>query len=248
MKPAPVAKPAKKKPARKKRKRQNLGPKKPLTAFMYFAKANRAKVKEANPEADFGTLGRLVGEAWRKLNDEQKIPYQEQSKADKERYAHEIETVDPALLNKATRKKVKANFGQPKRPLSSYMFFSRDHRAIVQKENPEAKFAQVGKILGAKWKSMSPEDKKPYIEMNAVDKIRYEREMKAYKEKYPERMKKKPVVRKKKAPLKKAPPPPPTYQNEQTYQNDGESSSSDSGSSVISSSSGSESDDEEEEC
>jgi hypothetical protein len=39
-------------------------PKRALSAYMHFAQENRAKVKEDNPNATFGQLGKLLGEHW----------------------------------------------------------------------------------------------------------------------------------------------------------------------------------------
>jgi len=68
----------------------------------------------------------------------------------------------------------------PKRALSAYMFFSQDWRERIKTENPEAGFGEVGKLLGAKWKEMSDEDKKPYIDQAAKDKERADEEKAAY--------------------------------------------------------------------
>jgi len=71
-------------------------------------------------------------------------------------------------------KEKKQNKG--KRPLSAYMFFSQDWRERIKAENPEAGFGELGKLLGAKWKEMDDEEKKPYQEQAAADKIRIEKE------------------------------------------------------------------------
>ncbi|KAF9529052.1 HMG-box [Crepidotus variabilis] len=68
----------------------------------------------------------------------------------------------------------------PKRALSAYMFFSQDWRERIKTENPDAGFGEVGKLLGAKWKEMGDEDKKPYVEQAAKDKERAEEEKAAY--------------------------------------------------------------------
>ena len=36
----------------------------------------------------------------------------------------------------------------PKKNLSAYMFFSKDAREEVKSENPEAKFGDIGKLIG----------------------------------------------------------------------------------------------------
>jgi len=56
------------------------------------------------------------------------------------------------------------------------MFFSQDWRERIKTENPDAGFGEVGKLLGAKWKELDEEEKKPYVEMAAKDKVRAEEE------------------------------------------------------------------------
>ncbi|KAF8433666.1 WD40-repeat-containing domain protein [Boletus edulis BED1] len=66
--------------------------------------------------------------------------------------------------------------GEPKQALSAYMFFSQDRRERIKAENPDAGFGEVGKLLGAKWKELDEEEKKPYINMAAEDMARAEKE------------------------------------------------------------------------
>ncbi|WFC97931.1 Non-histone chromosomal protein 6 [Malassezia yamatoensis] len=80
-----------------------------------------------------------------------------------------------------TRKtKSKKDPAAPKRPLSAYMFFSQDWRERVKTENPDAGFGDVGRLLGTKWKEMSDDEKKPYVDMASRDKERAEAEKAAY--------------------------------------------------------------------
>jgi hypothetical protein len=60
------------------------------------------------------------------------------------------------------------------------MFFSQDWRERIKTENPDAGFGEVGKLLGAKWKELDDEEKKPYVEQAARDKTRAEDEKAAY--------------------------------------------------------------------
>ncbi|KAI9300674.1 Non-histone chromosomal protein 6 [Cunninghamella echinulata] len=85
-------------------------------------------------------------------------------------------------MAKDTKKETKASKrgkkdpSAPKRGLSAYMFFSQANRNKVKEENPDATFGQLGKILGEKWKNMSDEEKKPYVQQAEKDKARYEAE------------------------------------------------------------------------
>jgi len=77
-------------------------------------------------------------------------------------------------------RKTKKDPKAPKRALSAYMFFSSDWRERIRAENPEAGFGEIGKLLGAKWKELDEEEKKPYVEQAAKDKERAEEEKTAY--------------------------------------------------------------------
>jgi len=66
----------------------------------------------------------------------------------------------------------------PKRALSAFMFFSKEERQNVLKDNPSFKVPEVGKELGLRWGKCS--DKSKFEELAAEDKARYEEEMKNY--------------------------------------------------------------------
>ncbi|KAG8858980.1 Non-histone chromosomal protein 6 [Tulasnella sp. 330] len=65
------------------------GPKRPMSAFMYFCKDWRERVKAENPEASFGETGKLLGAKWKELDESEKTNYLEQAATDKQRYESE---------------------------------------------------------------------------------------------------------------------------------------------------------------
>lgn len=79
-------------------------------------------------------------------------------------------------------KKAKKDKNAPKGASSSFIFFGKSERSKVLAENPSLGVTEVTKILGARWKELSAEERLPYEEMWKADKERYNREMKAYKE------------------------------------------------------------------
>jgi len=64
-------------------------PKKGLSAYMFFSQDQRTKIQAENPEAGFGEIGKLLGEAWKKLSDNEKKPYTDMAERDKQRYIDE---------------------------------------------------------------------------------------------------------------------------------------------------------------
>lgn len=71
------------------KKAKKDGPKRPSTAYLLYATDHRAKVKKANPDATFGELGKLLGEAWNNATASDKKKYNALADKDKARYEKE---------------------------------------------------------------------------------------------------------------------------------------------------------------
>merc|ERR1712080_401873 len=69
----------------------------------------------------------------------------------------------------------------PKKALSSFMLYSVDARERVKKEDPDIKQTDILKKIGAEWKSLSEGEKKKWEDKAKAEKVRYEKEMAAYK-------------------------------------------------------------------
>jgi hypothetical protein len=47
-----------------------------LSAYMFFSQDWRERIKNENPDAGFGEIGKLLGAKWKELDDEErKVPY-----------------------------------------------------------------------------------------------------------------------------------------------------------------------------
>jgi len=82
--------------------------------------------------------------------------------------------------DKSNKRKRQKEEGAPKRPITSFMFFSQDKRAEVKRDNPDASFGELGKIIGNLWKNASAEEKEKYEKKALEDKERYRREMEIF--------------------------------------------------------------------
>ncbi|ESQ50736.1 hypothetical protein EUTSA_v10022905mg [Eutrema salsugineum] len=78
-------------------------------------------------------------------------------------------------------KKTTKDPNKPKRPPSAFFVFLDDFRREFNEANPNNKsVATVGKAAGAKWKSMSDEDKAPYASKAETRKTEYAKSMQQY--------------------------------------------------------------------
>ncbi|CBI34461.3 unnamed protein product, partial [Vitis vinifera] len=80
-----------------------------------------------------------------------------------------------SLRDKEQEKKEKNKKGCPetKRPSPSYVLWCKDQWNEAKKANPDADFKEISNILGAKWKTISAEEKKPYEEKYQAEKEAY---------------------------------------------------------------------------
>lgn len=74
---------------------------------------------------------------------------------------------------KNDKKKKKKGCPEKKKPSTPYILWCKDQWTEVKKDNPEADFKEMSNILGAKWKNMSQEEKKPYEEKYQAEKEVY---------------------------------------------------------------------------
>jgi hypothetical protein len=70
--------------------------------------------------------------------------------------------------------------------MSAFILFGQEKRAEIKKENPDASFGEIGKLLGAAWKEITESDKKDYQEKAVKDKTRYANEFAAWEKANPE--------------------------------------------------------------
>ncbi|XP_020210263.1 high mobility group B protein 7 [Cajanus cajan] len=91
--------------------------------------------------------------------------------------------------NEPKAKKAKVEKGKkvkdpnmPKRPPTAFFAFLDDFRKSFKEANPDSKdVKRVGKEAGEKWKSMTDEEKKPYLDKVAELKAEYEKAMESYR-------------------------------------------------------------------
>ena len=68
----------------------------------------------------------------------------------------------------------------PKESSSAFVFFGRATRDDIKAAHPDWSLGDVGRELGKRWKALDDAAKKPFLDLAAADKERYEREKAAY--------------------------------------------------------------------
>ena len=103
------------------------------------------------------------------LEDEKK-PFLEVAERDRDRYKREMAIYKPAR-----------DANKPKRPGTAFMLFMGDFRKEMAGKEPEGGVAALAKLGGERWRGFTEEDKRPYVEKQNEEKIKYESRMEDYR-------------------------------------------------------------------
>lgn len=148
-----------------------------LTPFMIFYAETKASILAEHPDLQPVEVSRRVFSEWKNLHEAQARGYSVLSAT----YAMKKDTgKSPPVRRKRAReaKDPKA----PKAATSAYMYYSKYQRTLLKKENTELSFGDLGKTVGAMWKAATAEERAPFEEEAAADKVRFNAAVAAYKE------------------------------------------------------------------
>lgn len=70
--------------------------------------------------------------------------------------------------------------GPPKRPLNGYMRFVLQQQPIVHKQNPEIKSVDIIRKIAQQWRTMSPEQKRPFEEASLRAREQFKLDLQRY--------------------------------------------------------------------
>jgi len=72
-------------------------PKRPHTAYLMFCASTRPRLRRENPDLSFAELAKRTGAMWKEMDEQQRQPYSEESRASRERYDREKAVFDRAV-------------------------------------------------------------------------------------------------------------------------------------------------------
>jgi len=148
-------------------------PKRATTAYINFTQWYREELKKSGRAIPkIGDFGKECAGKWNAMQEEDKKPFLEVAAKDRDRYKREMAVFKPAR-----------DANKPKRPGTAFMLFMGDFRKEMAGKEPEGGVAALAKLGGERWRNMTEEDKKPYVEKQNVEKQRYEVAMEEYRRK-----------------------------------------------------------------
>jgi len=131
---------------------------------MFFLAEFRKQFVKEHPGTSSSKVATLAGEAWRSMTTEDKAKYNALSEKDKERYAKEAKDFEASIKAERVR-----------RPKGSFLFFLEDYKCAYRtlSRHRGQKMTVVTKLASERWKNMTSEEKKPYIDKAKASKEEY---------------------------------------------------------------------------
>lgn len=158
-------------------KKDKNKPKKNQSAYMFFSKENRKKIKSELPSETKSTqLMKIIAEHWNKFKqstDEEDIEnlkrYEQLALEDKKRFEEEMKNYQPKTLEK-----VKKDSPKNKKTKSAYNFFCKEYRPKVKEQIKDAN--KVNSELSLLWAELKESDERKeeyekFVELANKDKL-----------------------------------------------------------------------------
>ena len=149
----------------KKGKTKRSGPKRGLTAYIFFCTEHRAVLKEEQPDLSTKLVTAELGKCWKELSEKDRKPFDKLAAKDKARYENEKLTwVDTDGSSKKGKAATTKGNSKKSRSKSGYILYCKEVRPTMTDNNVDWTSQKVTKELGRTWKELSDEEQASFNE------------------------------------------------------------------------------------
>lgn len=110
-------------------------PKKAKSAYLIFQRVKREEILSRDPTKKVTEVVSEIAKCWRSLSKQDRVPYKEQARKDKERYEKQLKELQG----------ISSGIKRPKKCLSAYMIFVKEVRKQIVEANPNLGALEVMK-------------------------------------------------------------------------------------------------------
>nr|ANA11557.1 mitochondrial transcription factor A [Dastarcus helophoroides] len=171
-------------------------PKRPLTPYMRFVKANKAELLKQQPDSKQSELVKLSALKWKTVDPSLKEKYEAEYKSENEAYARlylaytakltdeqkqalkELSLEKRSNKQKRVMRKKNKEEGKPKKPLTPHMQYMMD---LAKQENK--KIPELMKEIKDRFHALSEIEKQKYEIKYKTEKEKFDKDLKAWEEK-----------------------------------------------------------------
>ena len=153
---------AEKVPIRRRRgkaKTKQAGPKRPVSAYLFFAKEMRPLLKESNPDLTFTEVGTEIGIKWGKLSPSERHKYEQLAMIDRHRWETEKASFIASSISLPPRERL-----SKKKP-SGFQYFSQNKIRDLAEADPSLSHECLESEARRLWSTLTSEEQEGYLEM-----------------------------------------------------------------------------------
>lgn len=154
-------------PKQRRGKKEQNGPKRAKSAYLYFCNEKRDEIKASDPSLKATDITSRLGEMWNKLkSDKNRVDelavYEKMANEDKARYDSEKSENKSVNTKKKSKDSELVDESEKIKPSvknqNGYQLFCVEKRAEMKDSNPNAKASEITKKLSVAWKALSKDE------------------------------------------------------------------------------------------
>ncbi|EFO91831.1 hypothetical protein CRE_21088 [Caenorhabditis remanei] len=128
----------------------------PKSAYLLYCDAKRPNIRRENPYLRNNEVNKIIASQWKRATSHEKLPF-----------------VTEAKRLKSIQKKY---FGEIQKPFNAYLIWINEQRKeLKNQEKEKAQSKTIVSELAAKWKTMTMDEKLPYLEQERIQKEEYKK-------------------------------------------------------------------------
>ncbi|KAJ6249706.1 high mobility group protein dsp1 [Anaeramoeba flamelloides] len=166
-------------------------PNDPTEPFVYYTQHIYDDISKQNPNLTVTELSSLISQKWNQLGVGQ-LKYFEMSQKDHKRYEKEkieyeksggewFTSLDNLLIeHKPKQQYFNHELSPPNKPQNAFLLYHQKIRRKILHKLPVERFSQLAVLSSKKWKKLSLNQKKKFVNLSILDKQRYKRELQNY--------------------------------------------------------------------
>lgn len=139
--------------------------------FFFFFQERREDVEKEYPGMHLADATKIILKQWKELDYDRRKVYVGMATSNRERYDLEMQKFKKS--NPDWEREIAVKKKCLKKPLSAYVYFTKERRHIVRAANKNLSFSEVTRLLSDSWKTLNDAEKKKYVDMEKLDRQRY---------------------------------------------------------------------------
>jgi hypothetical protein len=131
----------------------------PHSSYSIFLNEKKPEYEKKNPGKTLKEIRSIMTTDWASMSEKEKEPFETIYNEKKQEFLDKVKAINPDIVSTFDKSQA------PKAPLRPYTIFVKEQMKVIKEENPEINSKLIMGEIGKKWKALTEEGKKKYIDM-----------------------------------------------------------------------------------